>query len=158
MPGTPGRSGGHNRRSSRRKALLGTYRPGRAGKGTPLTSARPVRPAWLTDEIALAAWDRICNLLEERETLSEGDADAVLLAAVAEAEYRQADALIVAQGIITTGRYGPQPHPATKIRESAWKRWSAALSRLGLDPITRARVEKALTPARDNPFLEWVRD
>lgn len=155
MPGTPGRSGGHNRRSSRLKALAGTYRPGRAGKSgkdAPAASVRPARPAWLTDKIAVAAWTRICNLLEERETLSVGDADAVLLAAVAEAEYRQADALIVAEGLVTTGRYGPQPHPATKIRESAWKRWSAALSRLGLDPITRARVEKAPSPREENPF------
>lgn len=147
MPGTPGRSGGHNRRSTRRKAFLGTYRADR-DTTPPEKIARPARPAWLTDEIAVAAWDRIVGLLAERETLSEGDADAVLLAAVAEAEYRAADALIAADGLVVSGRL----HPATKIRESAWKRWSAALSRLGLDPISRPRVEKAPKPDHDNPF------
>jgi P27 family predicted phage terminase small subunit len=150
MPGTPGRSGGTNRRSDARKRLLRSHRAGRASTDT-APRARPERPAWLTDPVAVAAWDRVCDLLEDRGTLSLGDADAVLLAAVAEAEYRAADALIAAEGLVVDGK----AHPATKIRESAWKRWSAALSRLGLDPVTRGRVEPAPPPREENPFYNF---
>jgi hypothetical protein len=74
--------------------------------------------------------------------LTVADADAILLAAVAESEYRTADALVAGQGLVVSGA----PHPAAKLRESAWKRWSAGLSRLGLDPITRHRIEPPPPP------------
>ena len=151
MVGTVGRSGGANRKSNQRRAFLGTARRDRAGNKA-AKDARPTRPGWLTDRVAMAAWDRICGLLEVRGTLSEGDADAVLLAAVAEAEYRSADALIAVEGLVCAGARGLNAHPAVKIRESAWKRWSAALSRLGLDPVTRGRVEPPPKPRNENPF------
>ena len=150
MPGTVGRSGGHNRRGASRKQLHGTARPDREDEPT-FTPGRPERPAWLTDEVAIAAWERVCGLLEARGTLSAGDADAVLLVAVAEAEYRRADALIEAEGLVVGGA----AHPAVRIRADAWKRWSAALSRLGLDPVTRSRVEPAAPLKDENPFLKF---
>lgn len=151
MPGTIGRSGGGNRKSSRRKALSSTLRRDRA-RSDAGEAARPERPDWLADRIAIAAWDRICALLEARDTLSEGDADAILLASVAEAEYRAADALIVAEGLVVDGKQGLVAHPAVKVRSDAWKRWASALSRLGLDPITRSRVDRAPRMPGDNTF------
>ena len=142
MPGTPGRSGGHNKRTSSRRSLA--QRRGLAQVAA-APCARPERPAWLTDPIAIEAWDRLCGLLADRAALTVADGDAITLAAVAEAEYRTADALIAAQGLVVNG----SPHPATKSRESAWKRWSAGLSRLGLDPITRHRVEPVPPPLPD---------
>lgn len=153
MPGTSGRSGGSNRKSARRRALLTGTRRRAAAAGELI--ARPERPAWLADPVAVAAWDRICTLLEDRGTLSEGDADAVLLAAVAESEYRQADALLAADGLVVMGLRGPTAHPAAKLRESAWKRWAAALSRLGLDPLARNRVDPAPGVGRHNPFIDY---
>lgn len=150
MAGTPGRSGGHNRRSRARKGVTATIRQDRDHK-SPVRVARPARPEWLTDAVSTAAWDRIVGLLEARGTLSAGDADAVLLAAVAESEYRKADALLERDGLVVNG----SAHPAVKIRADAWKRWSSALSRLGLDPITRHRVDPA--PDRPaNPFGDFA--
>lgn len=103
---------------------------------------RPERPDWLTDPTAVEAWERLVQLLADRGVLTVADADAIVLAAVAEAEFRAADNLIATQGLVLGGT----PHPAVKIRESAWKRWSAGLSRLGLDPITRHRVEPPSPP------------
>lgn len=151
MPGTPGRSGGSNRRTTAHRSAAGTARRNREAEAPPVTAARPARPPWLTDPIAVEAWDRVADLLEAREVLTDADGDAILLAAVAEAEYRKADALIEAEGLVTDGR----AHPAAKIRESAWKRWSAALSRLGLDPITRGRVVPAPPATAANPFAQF---
>jgi P27 family predicted phage terminase small subunit len=149
MAGTAGRSGGHNRASARRRQL-GLGRKARSG-ATSAQATRPTRPAWLVDAVAVAAWERIVVLLEERGTLSEGDGDAVLLGALAESEYRQADELIAAEGLTVNGR----AHPLIKVRADAWKRWSSALSRLGLDPMARNRVDPAPEPKRHNPFASF---
>lgn len=148
MAGTPGRSGGSNRKSGRLRAHDRRDRRATTPGGP---RARPERPAWLVDAVAVEAFERIAELLAERGTVTEGDGDAVLLAALAEAEYRAADALIVAEGLVVNGR----PHPAAKIRESAWKRWSTALSRLGLDPITRGRIEPPPRRPKENPFAQF---
>lgn len=132
MPGTVGRSGGNRSRT----------------RGPTVSQGRPERPAWIQrDPIAVEAWIRIVAMLEARRTLSEHDGDAVLLACLAESEYRHADELIRRDGLII----GDLPHPAVKIRADSWKRWSTALSRLGLDPLTRDRVAPAALPS-ENPF------
>lgn len=146
MPGTPGRSGGHNKKLDARRA-----RGRRPLKGiSPDAFGCPNRPGWIaTDAIACEAWDRIVKLLEARETVTPADRDAILLAAIAESEYRAADTLISRDGLVIDGK----PHAAAKIRESAWKRWSSALSRLGLDPLTRARVQPApMRQSGGNPY------
>lgn len=117
MTGTPGRSGGSRERAP----------------SPPVELGRPVRPDWL-DDVAATAWERLADLLERRGTLSPIDADAITLAATAEAEYRAAVALVREHGVLA---YGGGVRPAVRLRESAWKRWSTALTRLGLDPASR---------------------
>lgn len=147
MPGTPGRSGGYNRKQNPRRGRKRLAPPGLS----PDAFGRPGRPEWIAaDLVACESWDRTVSLLEARGTITPADRDAVLLATVAESEYRKADALIVAEGLVVDGR----PHPAAKIRESAWKRWSSALSRLGLDPLTRGRVQPAPQQPAGNPYQE----
>jgi P27 family predicted phage terminase small subunit len=149
MPGTPGRSGGHNRKLNPQRNV------GRRPQPQPAADSYgiPELPAWLRDDpIASEAWARITGLLAERGTITPGDGDAIVLACVAESEYRGADAVVRAEGLTVGGNM----HPAVKVRESAWRRWSSALSRLGLDPITRPRVQAA-PPRKINPFLEMKR-
>lgn len=145
MAGTVGRSGGHNRKL---KPQRGRNRRLPAGL-SPDAFGRPARPEWISaDAIACESWDRTVSLLEARGTLTPADRDACLLAAVAESEYRKADALIAAEGLVVDGK----PHPAARLRESSWKRWSSALSRLGLDPLTRGRVQPAPAQPAGNAY------
>ncbi len=154
MSGIRGRSGGHNRRTAEVKRVRGTMRSDRQPHAPAADEiGAPARPDWLdTDALAVAAWDRIVATLLERRTLTPGDRDAVLLAAKAESEFRRCDEIILRDGPLITIDRGAVAHPLLKPRESAWRRWSAALAVLGLQPVMRDRIAKARPAERDNPF------
>lgn len=156
MPGVKGLSGGHNRKSGARKVASSTYRRDRVAQGpTPNQVAEPERPGWIdADPIAAEAWARICSLMIGLQTITVADRDAIVLACVAESEYRRAHALIESEGIVVDGPRGRMAHPATKVRESAWRRWATALAQLGLSPATRERVGKADVNPRASRFAD----
>lgn len=156
MAGTKGRSGGHNRRTADEKRFRGTARADRQpGAPTADEIGAPVRPDWLdSDPLAMAAWDRIVSTLLERRTITPGDRDAVLLAAKTESEFRRCDEIVLRDGPLITTERGAAAHPLLKPRESAWRRWSAALAVLGLQPVMRDRIARARAPSRDNPWEE----
>jgi P27 family predicted phage terminase small subunit len=77
--------------------------------------------------------------------LADTDAPTLALACAALAEYQQADAMVVAEGITltrtdATGQKVVVRHPAVAIRADAWRRARDALRAFGLSPADRDRV------------------
>lgn len=139
MPGVPGRSGGHNRKSESRKKLEGTWRADRAKSAVtaPPDGTAPVMPEWIAAKpFAVEAWTWLVTTMTDLGTIRPAYGRQIAAAASAEDEYRSAT--------------------DTKQRESAWRRWHQALGALGLQPVTLARVEGVKSkPIEGNPFDEY---
>jgi P27 family predicted phage terminase small subunit len=153
MAGVVGRSGGSNRRSLRERELAGTRRRDREPQA--IAGGAPERPTWLeADAYAVEAWDWIVAEMTRRRTLSLDARDAVVLAAKACSEYRRADEILLRDGLTVDTGGAPVMHPACRVRDSAWRRWSAALATLGLSPHMRDRVGRAPEEPGHNPYAD----
>jgi P27 family predicted phage terminase small subunit len=92
--------------------------------------------------------------------LTVADATALALLCEALGEWRAADDIVRAEGVVyeSTTRSGvmKRPHPCVAIRGDAWRRAEKMLAKFGLTPSDRSRVETArhAEPGTPNPWDE----
>ena len=116
-------------------------RPSRVRTPGPLPAfadGPPEAPSWLA-EGARATWDELAPLLSEAGRLTPLDLDCFAAYCEHVELYRQAVALIQAEGIVVTGHRGaPRKHPAWQVlRDSAAMIRSGAQD-FGLTPAARS--------------------
>lgn len=98
---------------------------------------------------------RLCQLLETRRTLTEGDEELLFLYTVIDDRHRRALANIESEGEIVPTEKGPRINPWLSIAEKCEKSKLAILEKLGLTPASRDRV-KVTRRREENNVLEIV--
>jgi P27 family predicted phage terminase small subunit len=100
---------------------------------------------WPAGGHADQAWHRMVAILEPMGLLDTGGVDALVLLCEAYAEYWDARADVIANGLTfekTTDRGGTsvQANPAVAMAANAWGRVYTGLSQFGLTPSARAKL------------------
>ena len=159
MSGIPGR-GGQNRKPTALRVIEGTWRKDRARPAEPTPPPGiPDPPPWLPPTAA-PHFERIAAVAGKLGVLSTLDGEAVAMAAVALAEYLEADAAIrQARSTVllrqTRNGTSAYPHPSVAIRADAWRRLRDALRDLGLSPVARASVDLLQQPSEPDPAEKY---
>lgn len=114
----------------------------RSREPAPAVGAR--RPAHVVG-IARRKWDELADVLTRTRVLTESDAEWLGMTCVAFADWRAADRVIRRLGhtYTTTSDRGAErelERPEVRIRNDAWRRYTAGLAALGLNPSARSRV------------------
>jgi len=132
-------------------ALHGT-RPHDRAEGTPVKPGRPRFPRNGTPEEKVV-FKRLCKLLAERRTLTEGDECLLTLAASLWMRRERAQAKLLKEGEVrmyTRLDSHGQPHEFEKpnlhlkVAENAEKQLVGILDRLGLSPLAIGKVRPAV--------------
>ena len=113
------------------------------------TKARPNMPAWL-DATAQARWEELVPELERMGVLTvvDGDALAAYCTALSELESATRDIQALGRTYYTVSGV-LKPRPAVAMQRSAWKAIKDFAAMLGLDPVSRGRLNVA--PPDDDP-------
>ena len=129
------------------KKLTGTLRPSREPKRAPTPRRGRPRPPKSLTATARMYWSDLVKLLDSMRVMTVGDVTALTLLCEALGEWRAADDIVRAEGVVyeSTTRSGimKRPHPAVAIRADAWRRVEKMLGKFGLTPSDRSRVETA---------------
>lgn len=147
---------GRKRKPHDLKVIHGTARPDRDNPSAPARSeGTPVAPDWL-DELALAYFNQIVQVLDEQQRASPHDQHTIMNAALALGEVHECSVVIADYGRTyeTTNSQGGQmirPRPEVTQRSDAMRRAQSCLAELGLTP---ASVGKVSAGGQDNgnPF------
>lgn len=127
-----------------------------AGRGAgSIAPGRPELPEHL-DQVARDEWSRMIPILESMGILSEDSGPALSAYCAAFSRYREAEALIRAEGIvIPTARGGRVAHPATRVSRDAAHTMLKVLSEFGCTPASRrgANVRPPQEPDELDEFL-----
>lgn len=132
---------GRPRKPTRLKVLEGD-RPDRIPTGEPLPSdGEVVAPGWL-DDVALEVWGDLAPDLIAKGVLTAWDVEAFAMACDAVAQYREARALVHAEGVTVTGAMGGQVrNPAAQVMRDAAAQFAQLAGRFGLTPADRAKLD-----------------
>ena len=132
-------------------ALAGTTSEAKSISDSQIPQGRPKFPAGATKEVR-AEFKRLCQQLEKRRALTEGDGRLLEVCAEATVCYRRACATLHVEGEIRNYEVmdsNGQPHQVLKenkwlkIRAQAEKTLIACLDRLGLTSLNRDKVKPA---------------
>lgn len=135
------------------KQLAGTLQACRVNVLEP-TPAKgwPPAPAYLSLR-EQAAWQETCQLLDAQGTLTLADAFAVEELAVLRAEVAELREDVRANGRYYTSNAGLEKlRPIVKLEAEKSRHLLALLSRFGLTPADRSRVNARAPDAGTNPF------
>ncbi len=149
------------RKPSHLKVVSGTYRRDRAPRNEPRPArvARPRAPAHLSPA-ARKAWAAFSVILDRAGVLTEMDSFALEGLAESYADLLRARAALPEDGSLTyevitkAGGTMIRAYPEVAIAADADRRFAMWLSKFGLDPASRSKVEAAVTYAGNNPFRE----
>ena len=148
VSGALGKSGGHNKKTTREHELLGNHHAGRIGTNEPgRGEAKPMQMGDMSEE-ALRIWHAVEPMLWNNGTI--GDSDSMLLSMLCQ---RWAEWHKYYQRCITKGREIPIRDNDGKVidfKEASWskvefKLWkqSVQLARdFGMSPVSRSSIEK----------------
>jgi P27 family predicted phage terminase small subunit len=137
--------------------LQGT-RPSNSRDREPTPAVGAERPAHVIG-LARAKWVELADVLTRTRILTEADAEWLGMTCVAYADWRAADRVVRRRGMtyLTTSDRGAEreiERPEVRIRNDAWRRYTAGLAALGLNPSARARVAAQPEEQRD-PLAEF---
>jgi len=147
---------GRKRKPQDLKVIHGTARPDRDNPSAPARSeGSPVAPDWL-DEIGLAYFNQIVQVLDEQQRASPHDQHTILNAALAMGEVHECSIMITDHGRTyeTTNSQGGRmirPRPEVAQRSDAMRRATSCLAELGLTPASVGKVS-AGRQGNENPF------
>ena len=113
-------------------------------------------PRWL-DREAKAFWRKHSPAMEERGLLTALDEMAFALLATSWSMFREAEKLLETDGLVLQGGRGnTYPHPAVRMRDTAWKQVVEGARQFGLTPMSRQRIPIPSLPAPVDPLDEWL--
>lgn len=120
-------------------------------------SGAPACPAWLDDE-AQAEWQRIVPELEQLEVLTKVDRAALVNYCMAWSRLRQAQTVLVDEGLTFETDNGPRKRPEVGIVEKAQSLLKSSLEQFGLSPASRSRIStKKEEAVSEDPLDEFLK-
>jgi len=111
----------------------------------------PAAPEWLSPG-ARAHWRGIIDPLVERGLLTPLDSMAAGMLCESFATFIEARAIVEAEGMVAQGSRGPVQHPAVRIRDAAFERFTRLSREFGMTPNGRAGLP--LTPPKRGDLVD----
>ena len=131
------------------KIAHGTFQKCRAKKNPPKSSGMPKCPFKLTS-IAGKKWKEITTGLKRLGLIDSIDATHIEGLCRQYQLAKEADQLIVKDGICITGALGSQiKNPACNVSDAAWSKVRGYCNDLGLNHLSRQRMESTATEVED---------
>jgi P27 family predicted phage terminase small subunit len=124
-------------------ALSGSWRAKTKG---PQVLHRIPEPPPFASERTLEFWPGIVAQLEPLGVVCEADAVAILMLADAMADYVDARDVMKHDGHTIKTPAGIRAHPAVRLQAAAHKRMQEMMDRLGMNPVSRAKLERLPEP------------
>jgi len=99
----------------------------------------PVRPDWLTDELAILEWEFCIAKLSGMNVLSSIDATALAMYCDAVSDFRKLQDLVAkTKPVFKNNRGEIRPNPLISQKNKAWERVLKASALFGMSPSGRA--------------------
>lgn len=157
MPGTKGRSGGHNKKTLREKQILGAAKSRRGDTAPDYLPARVDRIEGL-GEVGMVIWNRYEPMLHNNGTLSECDGMSFFALCRKWEEWYEVD-----QEVKKKGKYlpvkdklgnvvGEQIAPWARLEVDYFSQLQVSLRQFGLNPVDRGSVERITREKKVNKF------
>ncbi|WP_219906100.1 phage terminase small subunit P27 family [Photobacterium leiognathi] len=98
-------------------------------------------PDELRDDNAVEMWKTSAEILIQRQVLTLADAAMLLVYCNSFSLYLEAEQTVLLDGLtVSSAQGGAKKHPAVNVRQDAISAMMRAGSLLGLDPLSRSRV------------------
>jgi P27 family predicted phage terminase small subunit len=129
------------------KIAEGTFRKSRAKKNPPKAAGKPRCP-FKARTIAKKKWDEVTKGLGRLGLIDEIDATHIEGLCKAYQTAKEADAIVDKDGMVIVGAKGtPIKHPAIQVSADAWHKVRMYCNDLGLNHLSRQRMESTIPDA-----------
>lgn len=127
------------------KVLTGTFRPGRVNPNRPKPAVIHHEPPEHLSDVAKEFFVQNVEKFSRLGIITESDAAALEQIACVYGEWREADAILKAEGpfyetTTATGGFMKRPHPMLTARSDAARRLQTLMCEFGMTPASRNKV------------------
>ncbi len=153
MPGVKGKSGGHNRKPTRHKQLVGEKHKARTQTKEPDRVEGNVLPMASLDEYGQRIFDYYGPMLENNGTMSRADAFAFTMLCKKAADWMSLVQNIDRRKLTFMNNKGDEKiAPLIKLEMQTYDQLTKMMREFGLTPVSRASVVKIGKNENELPF------